>query len=85
MELRKEEEISLYNELARKWQDEHLEKKDWLIDIEDYDVFIFSSYRFCRDWFEKNIKSGMKFLDLWLRPWHALCSTRFSWRRSLWH
>ena len=63
MELRKEEEISLYNELARKWQDEHLEKKDWLIDIEDYDVFIFSSYRFCRDWFEKNIKSGMKFLD----------------------
>jgi len=27
MELRKEEEISLYNELARKWQDEQLGKK----------------------------------------------------------
>jgi len=63
MELRKEEEISHYNELARIWQDKHLGGKEWAIDIEDYDVYIFSSYRFCRDWFEKNIKKEMKFLD----------------------
>jgi len=62
MEKRKEKEIAHYDKLAEKWQNQHL-NKNLQVDIEDYDVNIFSSYRFCKKWIKNNIKPGIKFLD----------------------
>ena len=62
MEKRKEKEMIHYDELAKKWQKQNENKKSEA-DIENYDVNIFLSYRFCKTWFKNNIKPNIKVLD----------------------
>jgi len=62
MEQRKEKEKSHYENLAKKWREIH-ENNNQQSDIENYDINIFSSYRFSKDWLKQNVKPKMKILD----------------------
>lgn len=63
MEFRKKREIAYYDERAREWQKKYPDTREQSVDIEDYNIFLFSSYQYCYHWLEKNIKPGMKLLD----------------------
>jgi len=60
MEQRKEKEISYYNKAANNWLKKDINKN---IDIDNCNIEIFSSYKFCKDWLKKNIEPKIKFLD----------------------
>jgi len=62
MEQRKEKEMIHYDESAKKWQNKN-KNQELETDIDNYDVNMFSSYRFCKTWLKNNIKPNIKFLD----------------------
>lgn len=63
MEPRKILEIHYYDKMAKKWRGEHLGEQQENVDIENYDIRLFSSYHFCEEWIRRNLTPGMKFLD----------------------
>lgn len=62
MELRKQQEATHYDNLARRWAKEKTEKNGET-DVEALEHRVFASYRFCEEWMKNHIKKGDRVLD----------------------